>query len=78
MSGARAGAEALGSSLMALFFVTIGAAAGSVRAVLSTGWLLAFIAVQLGVHMGITMGLGSLLRLPTEVWLGDKAIKCAS
>ena len=61
------GAEALGGALMSLFFVTIGAAAGSVSALLQTGWLTAFIALQLTVHLGITVGLGRLLGLPIQV-----------
>ena len=61
------GSEALGGALMSFFFVTIGAAAGSLSAVFSTGWLLVFIAVQLSVHMAVTIGLGALLGLPTQV-----------
>ena len=63
------GAEALGGALMSLFFVTIGAAAGSVSALLQTGWLTAFIALQLTIHLGITVGLGRLLGLPIQVSL---------
>ncbi|KAK9814234.1 hypothetical protein WJX72_002639 [[Myrmecia] bisecta] len=46
-----AGAEALAGSLMLLFFATIGAGAGSLQALAGTGWLIAFIGVQLLVHM---------------------------
>lgn len=52
---------------MSLFFVTIGAAAGSFSALLQTGWLTAFIALQLTIHLGITVGLGRLLGLPMQV-----------
>ena len=52
---------------MLLFFVTIGAGAGSISALLGTGWLTAFIAVQLLVHLGITVGIGRLLGLPMQV-----------
>lgn len=54
---------------MLAFFVTIGAAAGSITALLQTGWLAAFIALQLGVHMAITLGIGRLLNFPMEVRL---------
>ena len=52
---------------MGLFFVTIGAAAGSLSAIFSTGYLILFIAIQLGCHLAVTMGVGSLMRLPTQV-----------
>ena len=61
------GANALGSAVMLLFFVTIGAAAGSINALLQTGWLAAFIAVQLAVHMVVTLAVGRLAGLPMEV-----------
>ena len=51
---------------MSYFFVTIGAAAGSVGAVLQTGWLTGFIAIQLAIHLAVTVGLGCLLRLPMQ------------
>ena len=54
---------------MLLFFVTIGAAAGSIGALLQTGWLAAFIGLQLTVHMAFTLGLGRLAQLPMEVRL---------
>jgi len=41
------GAEALGGSLMMLFFATIGAAAGSLQALRGCGWLVLFILLQL-------------------------------
>lgn len=63
------GAEALGGVLMSLFFVTIGAAAGSLSALLQTGWLTAFIALQLSVHLGVTVGFGRLLGLPLQALL---------
>lgn len=52
---------------MLLFFVTIGAAAGSLGALLQTGWLAGFIMLQLGVHMAFTLGVGRLFHLPMEV-----------
>ena len=64
-----AGGEALGGALMMLFFATIGAGAGSLRALRGTGWLLAFIAIQLGTHLAVTLGLGAALRLPTQALL---------
>ena len=67
MQRACAGSEALGGALMSLFFVTIGAAAGSLSAILSTGWLLLFISIQLACHLGFTIGLGKLLNLPIQV-----------
>ena len=57
----------MGGAVMLLFFAAIGAAAGSLGALLHTGWLAAFIGLQLGVHMAFTLGLGCLARLPMEV-----------
>ena len=62
-----AGSSALGGALMLLFFATIGAAAGSASAVAMTGWLAAFIAVQLGTHLLVLMGGARLLKLPIRV-----------
>ena len=59
----------LGGALMSLFFVTIGAAAGSISAIFSTGYLILFITIQLGGHLVVTMGIGKLLKLPTQVSL---------
>ena len=52
---------------MLLFFATIGAAAGSIGALLQTGWLFAFITIQLSVHLAITLGIGRLAGLPMQV-----------
>lgn len=68
-SECTAGAEALGSALMMLFFATIGAGAGSLQALSGCWWLLAFIAVQLGVHLAVCIGGGRLLRLPMRAIL---------
>lgn len=63
-----AGAEALGGAMMLLFFATIGAGAGSLTALRSTGWLTAFIAIQLGVHMAVIICGGCVLAgLPMQV-----------
>jgi uncharacterized membrane protein len=59
-----AGGEALGGALMMLFFATIGAGAGSLAALRGCWWLLAFIVVQLSVHLAVCIGVGRLLRLP--------------
>ena len=55
---------------MMLFFATIGASAGSLQALAGCWWLLAFIGVQLGVHLAVCLGLGRLLlRLPMRAVL---------
>lgn len=56
---------------MSIFFVTIGANAGNVSALLQTGWLTAFIAIQLSIHLGFTVICGVLFKLPMQVaqWL---------
>lgn len=67
---AFAGAEALGGVLMGVFFATIGASAGSLEALAGSGWLLAFILLQLGVHLVFTLAVGRrLLRLPLDALL---------
>ncbi len=54
---------------MLLFFATIGAGAGSLSALWSTGWLTAFIAIQLGVHLAvIVLGGYVIADLPMQVW----------
>ena len=54
--------------MMLLFFATIGAGAGSLTALRSTGWLTAFIAIQLGVHMAVIIFGGcALAGLPMQV-----------
>ena len=62
-----AGAEALGAAFMLYFFVTIGAAAGSLSALAGCGWIALFIAVQLSTHLVITLGVGHLTSLPLQV-----------
>ena len=62
-----AGAEVMGGALMLLFFVTIGAAAGSPRSLLGCGWLAMFMVVQLAVHLGIVLGVGKAAGLPMQV-----------
>lgn len=52
---------------MLLFFVTIGAAAGSPRSILGCGWLAIFMVVQLAVHLGIVLGVGRAVGLPMQV-----------
>ncbi len=52
---------------MLLFFVTIGAAAGSPRSILGCGWLAIFMIVQLAVHLGIVLGVGRAAGLPMQV-----------
>lgn len=64
------GSEALGGALMLLFFATIGAGAGSLSALGSTGWLTAFIAIQLSVHLAVIIVGGYVIaRLPMQVVL---------
>ena len=52
---------------MLIFFATIGAGAGDLSALLSNLWILAFIAIQLSVHMAVVLAVGSAARLPMEV-----------
>lgn len=54
---------------MMVFFATIGAGAGSLQALRQSGWLLAFICVQLSVHLVVILGLGRALRLPMRALL---------
>lgn len=64
------GSEALGGALMLLFFATIGAGAGSLSALWSTGWLTAFIAIQLSVHLAVIVFGGYVVAgLPMQVVL---------
>lgn len=63
----HAGAEVLGGALMLLFFVTIGAAAGSPKSILGCGWLAGFMIVQLMVHLVVVLGVGKLAGLPMQV-----------
>ena len=63
----HAGAENLGGALMLLFFVTIGAAAGSPKSILGCGWLAGFMIVQLAVHLGVVLGIGKAAGLPMQV-----------
>ncbi|CAK0763327.1 hypothetical protein CVIRNUC_003046 [Coccomyxa viridis] len=64
-----AGAEALGGTLMLLFFVTIGAAAGSPGSLLNCGWLAVFMSVQLAVHLLVVLGVGKLAGIPMQALL---------
>jgi len=48
-----AGAEALGQALILLMFVSIGAGAGSLSALLNTGSLVLFVSMLLAVHLAI-------------------------
>ncbi len=57
----------MGGALMLMFFVVIGAAAGSLSALATTGWLAAFILLQLAVHVLVVLGAGTALRLPMQV-----------
>ena len=57
---------------MLLFFVTIGAAAGSPRSILGCGWLAIFMIVQLAVHLGIVLGVGRAAGLPMQVSPGQR------
>jgi uncharacterized membrane protein len=63
------GAEAIGGALMMFFFATIGAAAGSFRALRSSGWLLLFISIQLSIQLTISLGLGRVMKIPMPVIL---------
>ncbi|DBA66958.1 TPA: hypothetical protein ACH3X2_002071 [Trebouxia sp. C0005] len=64
------GSEALGGALMLFFFATIGAGAGSLSALWSTGWLTAFIAIQLSVHLAVIVFGGYVVAgLPMQVVL---------
>lgn len=51
------------------FFVTIGAAAGSLSELPALGWTFVLIGVQLSVHVAVTFAGGALLRLPPEAVL---------
>ena len=53
-----------GGTLMLLFFVTIGAAAGSPGSLLNCGWLAVFMSVQLAVHLLVVLGVGKLAGIP--------------
>ena len=65
--------------MMLLFFATIGAGAGSLTALRSTGWLTAFIAIQLGVHMAVIIFGGCVLAgLPMQVSCMPKILVVAA
>lgn len=66
---AGAGCGQLGGYLMLPFFVTIGAAAGSLSTILTLGWTFAFIAVQLTVHVVFSVTAGRLLGIPMDAIL---------
>lgn len=59
------GASALGGALMLVFFAAVGAAADPRVAANAGAPTLAFIAVQLGVHLAVVLGVGRALGLPT-------------
>lgn len=63
------GAGALGTSLMMVFFATIGAVAGNFTSLLKSGWLLGFIGVQLTVQLVVSLLLGSAMKIPMPVIL---------
>lgn len=63
------GAEAIGGALMMFFFATIGAAAGSLRALRGSGWLLVFIAMQLSIQLSISLVLGKAMKIPMPMIL---------
>lgn len=66
----KTGAEALASTLMLPFFATIGAAGGGMGAAPELPAVLLLIAVQLGVHSAVLVGVGRLaLRIPTHALL---------
>ena len=63
------GAQRLGGALMLFIFVTIGAAAGGFHALLSSGPLMVFISIQLGVQLIFTLSMGALMRIQVPVTL---------
>lgn len=54
---------------MSVFFTSIGTSAGSPASLVQSPALFAFIVVQLGVHVGVTLGLGRVLGLPMQALL---------
>jgi uncharacterized membrane protein len=66
--GNCAGSKLISELCMALFFASIGAAAG--HATLSgVGPVVLFVAVQLAVHSGVVVAAAALLRIPTSLAL---------
>jgi len=63
------GAKELGVALMLMFFATIGAGAGDLSALLGNLWILAFICIQLSVHIAIVLAVGLAAKLPMEALL---------
>lgn len=63
----EAGSQALGGAIMLLFFVVMGAEAGSVAALARAGWMAAFISVQLGFHILFLLSIGHVFSLPLQV-----------
>ena len=59
-----AGADALSSSLMALFFAACGAQAGSPASLRAAAPLGAFVGTLLAIQLAATLAVGRLLRLP--------------
>lgn len=66
-----AGGPALGEALMLVFFATLGASANVADAVRVGGAVGLFVALQLGLHLAITLALGWLCRLPLRLVRGD-------
>jgi uncharacterized membrane protein len=64
-----AGAEAASSALLLLFFAALGACSRLGDALALGGAAGAFIALQLTIHLGVTLALGRLLRLPRRLLL---------
>lgn len=52
---------------MLYFFVAIGASAGSFQILQGCGWLGTFIALQLLVHLAVTLSVSRMLQLPLKV-----------
>ncbi|GMH42307.1 hypothetical protein BSKO_10226 [Bryopsis sp. KO-2023] len=64
------GCQSMGGALTLLFFVTIGAACGSIGEAISTApWLFVFIGIQLLVHFIFTFSVSKKLRLPMRAIL---------
>jgi hypothetical protein len=52
---------------MLLFFVVMGAEAGSFASLASAGWIAAFICMQLAIHVVFLLMAGRAFLLPTQV-----------
>eukprot|EP00884_Botryococcus_braunii_P020863 jgi/Botrbrau1/7460/Bobra.0083s0025.1 len=64
-----AGSRALGGAVMLLFFVVMGAEAGSFASLASAGWIAAFICMQLAIHVVFLLTAGRVFLLPTQALL---------